>query len=86
MAENRPEEASGQPDPTDPTRKKGRLRAAYDRANDDLAAQIRPGRGVIGERALKAERALQMPSAGTVISWDQVVLGAPTTSGVIRNV
>ena len=61
MAENRPENVTGQQAPDDPTRKKGGLRAAYDRANADIAAQIKPGRGVVGERALKAERALQMP-------------------------
>ncbi len=61
MAENSPENETGQPDPADPTRRKGRLRAAYDTANDDIAAQIKPGRGVVGKRALKAERALQMP-------------------------
>ena len=31
-------------------------------------------------------RAFQVPSAGTVISLDHVVLLAPTTSGVIRKV
>ena len=61
MADNSPDRNPGQPDPADPTRKKGRLRAAYDRANDDIAAQIKPGGGVVGERALKVQRALQVP-------------------------
>ena len=48
-------------DPVAPPRRKGRLRSLYDDANIDLAAQIKPGRGVVGERAIKAERALQVP-------------------------
>ena len=62
MSENGPDNASsGEQGPVDPTRKKGRLKALYESANADIAAQITPGRGVVGERALKAQQALQVP-------------------------
>ena len=59
MAEKRTENTP--PDPAETTPMKRGLQGLIERANIDLAAQIKPGRGVEGERAIKAQRALQMP-------------------------
>lgn len=61
MSENGPDKTPVEMDPTNPVKKKGRLRTLYDDANEDIAAQIKPGGGVVGEKALKAQRALQVP-------------------------
>lgn len=58
MSENGPDNTPAGPDPV---KKKGRLRTLYDDANEDIAAQIKPGGGVVGEKAIKAQRALQVP-------------------------
>jgi len=56
MAERRPDRTQADPEGLKPG-----IRGLVQRANIDLAAQIRPGLGVEGERAIRAQRALQLP-------------------------
>ena len=61
MAKDDFKQDHGNPDPSDPTRKKHGWRYRIREINYDISAQIPPGRGVEGERAIKAQQALQLP-------------------------
>lgn len=87
MSENGLDKNPAGKDPTDPVKKKGRLRTLYDDANADIAAQIKPGGGVVGEKAIKAQRALQVPMIiAAALTLPSLVLLETRESGILYDI
>ena len=87
MAKDDSGQERGKPDLSDPTRKKHGWRYRIREINFDISAQIPPGRGVEGESALKAQRALQLPMIiAAALTLPSLILLETRESGLLYDV